>query len=273
MAAAAVFLSALAVLVAGGTLAGDLALARAEASWRAALRLVVVLRDAGPRPEGSDGVVARARALHGVAAVRYVAPDAALAELRRLLGPRGDGLERLPSNPLPSRLEVTPAPTLDAPGLQALVEALDRLPGVSEVESAHAWVAPVERLRRGLRLGGLTLAAVIGLATLAAATGATVAARRGGAEEVRILRLVGVAERYLTAPLVLQAIGLATLGSLLGLALLLLASEPGAPWTANWLRTVLGLDPLPLLPSRWLAGLGGGGMTLGLVGALAAGRA
>ena len=114
---------------------------------------------------------------------------------------------------------------------------------------------------------------MIGLATLAAATGATVAARRGGAEEVRVLRLVGVAERYLTAPLVLQAIGLATLGSLLGLALLLLASEPGAPWTANWLRTVLGLDPLPLLPSRWLAGLGGGGVTLGLVGALAAGRA
>jgi hypothetical protein len=111
------------------------------------------------------------------------------------------------------------------------------------------------------------------LAALAAAAGATVAARRAGAEEVSVLRLVGVPERRLIAPILLQAVGLATVGSGLGLALLLLASEPGAPWTADWLRTVLGLDPLPLLPSRWLAGLTGGGVTLGLLGALAAGRA
>ena len=75
---------------------------------------MVVLRDAGTRPEAPDGIVTRARALHGVAAVRYVAPDVALAELKQLLGPRGDGLERLPSNPLPARLEVTPRPTSSA---------------------------------------------------------------------------------------------------------------------------------------------------------------
>ena len=89
-------LSALAVLVAGGTLAGDLALGLSEAAWRADLRVVVVLRDGGARPEAPDGVVARARALPGVADVRYVGPAVALAELRRLLGPRGDGLDHLP---------------------------------------------------------------------------------------------------------------------------------------------------------------------------------
>ena len=265
-------LSALAVLVAGGTLAGDLALARVEAPWRAALRLVVVLRDAGSRPEAPDGIVARARALHGVAAVRYVAPDVALTELKQLLGPRGDGLERLPSNPLPARLEVTPAPTSSAAELQALGEALDRLPGVSEVQAAHGWVAPFERLRHGLRLGGLALAAGIGLGALAAATGAAAAARRANADEVTILRLAGVPELRLAAPLVLQALGLATLGSLLGLAGLILASEPGAPWIGSWLRLALGFDPLPLLPPAWLAGLAGGGAALGVAGALAAGR-
>ena len=266
-------LSALAVLAAGATLASDLALARTETRWRQDLRLVVVLREAGPQPEGPDGIVTRARSLRGVSAVRYVAPDTALAELRRLLGPRGGGLERLPSNPLPPRLEVTPAATLDAAGLAALVAALDRVPGVSEVESAHGWVAPLERLRRGLRLGGLGLAAVVGLAALAAAAAATAAARRAGADEVSVLRLAGVPELRLAVPLVLPALGLATVGSLLGLGLLLLASEPGAPWTEAWLRTVLGVDPLPLLPSRWLAGLAGSGAALGLVGALAAGRA
>jgi cell division transport system permease protein len=271
-AVATALLAALAVLVAGGTLAGDLALARAEAPWRAALRLVVVLRDAGTGPEAPDGVVARTRALSGVAAVRYVAPDVALAELRQLLGPRGDGLERLPSNPLPARLEVTPVATLSAAELQALGEALDRLPGVSEVQAAHGWVAPLERLRHGLRLGGLALAAGIGLGALAATTGAVAAARRASADEVSILRLAGVPEHRLAAPLVLQALGLATLGALLGLAGLLLASEPGAPWIGSWLRTALGLDPLPLLPPAWLAGLASAGAALGVAGALAAGR-
>jgi cell division protein FtsX len=268
-----VLLSALAVLIAGLTLAADLALAGAEAGWRASLRLVVVLRDAGPRPEGADGIAARARALPGVAAVRYVAPDVALAELRQLLGARGDGLDRLPSNPLPARLEVTPAATLEASGLDALAAALDRLPGVTEVQAARGWVEPLERLRRGVRLGGLGLAAGLGLLALAAAAGATVTARRAASEETSVLRLVGVPARRLVAPLVLQAVGLAGFGALLGLGLLLLASEPGAPWTETWLRSALGLDPLPLLPSRWLVGLTSAGAALGLVGALAAGRA
>ncbi len=266
-------LSAVAVLVTGGTLAGDLALDLSEAAWRAELRLVVVLRDAGPRPEAPDGVVARARALPGIAEVRYVGPAVALAELRRLLGPRGEGLDHLPSNPLPARLEVTPATTMGAADLQALVETLDRLPGVTEVQAAFGWVEPLERLRRGLRLGGLALGAVLGLAALGAAAGATLAARRAGAAEVSILRLAGVPAFRLAAPPVLQGVGLAALGSLLGLAVLLLASEAGAPWTGSWLRAVLGLDPLPLLPSSWLATLTGGGAALGLVGALAAGRA
>jgi cell division protein FtsX len=258
--------------VTGATLAGDLALTRAEAPWRAALRLVVVLRGAGARPEAPDGVVARARALPGVAEVRYVAPDAALAELKELLGPRGDGLERLPSNPVSARLEVSPVPTLGAAELRALGEALDRLPGVSEVQAAHGWVEPLERLRRGLRLGGLALGAAVGLGVLAAATGAVAAAQRAGTDETRILRLAGVPERRLVVPLVVQALSLTTLGALLGLAVLLLASEPGAAWTGTWLRATLGFDPLPLLPRSWLVGLASGAVALGPAGALAAGR-
>jgi cell division protein FtsX len=271
-AAATVLLAALAALVAGGTLAGDLALGLSEAAWRAELRLVAVLRDAGARPEAPDGIVARVRALPGVVEVRHVGPAVALAELRRLLGPRGDGLDRLPSNPLPPRLEITPGATLSARDLRVLGEALDQVPGVTEVQAAFGWVEPLERLRRGLRLGGLALAALLGVAALGAAAGATTA-RRAGAKEASILRLAGVPAFRLGAPLVLQAVVLATAGSVLGLGALLLASEPGAPWIGGWLQTVLGLDPLPLLPSAWLATLAGGGMALGLGGALAAGRA
>ncbi len=144
---------------------------------------------------------------------------------------------------------------------------------MTEVQAAFGWVAPLERLRRGLRLGGLALGAVLGLAALGAIAGATRAARRAGAAEVSILRLAGVPRFHLGAPPILQGVCLAALGSLLGLAVLVLASEPGAPWAGTWLRAVLGIDPLPLLPPAWLATLTGGGAALGLVGALAAGRA
>jgi cell division protein FtsX len=162
---------------------------------------------------------------------------------------------------------------MDADELRALVEALNRLPGVLDVQTAHAWVEPLARLRRGLRLGGLALAAAVGLGAVAAATGATTAVHRAGAEEVRLLRLAGVSKLRLGVPSVLQAVVLATLGSVLGLLLLLVASEPGAPWAAGWLRATLALDPLPLLPLPWMAALTGGGAALGLIGALAAGRA
>ena len=135
------------------------------------------------------------------------------------------------------------------------------------------WVEPLERLRRGLLGGGLGLAVVLGLAAIGAVAGATVAARRAGAAERAILRLAGVSWFRVAAPPVLQAVVLATLGSLVGLGLLLCASEPGAPWTAGWLRTALGLDPLPLLPRAWLATLAGLGAALGLAGGLAGGRA
>jgi cell division protein FtsX len=233
---------------------------------------VAVLRDAGTPPEAPDGVVSHARALPGVAEVRYVGPAVALAELRRLLGSRGEGLDHLPSNPLPPRLEVTPTPTSGAGDLRALVQALDRLPGVTEVQAAYDWVEPLERLRRGLRLGGLTLAAVVGIAALGAIAGAATAARRAGAGEVGILRQAGVSGFRLAAPLVLQGVSLGAIGALVGLAVLLLASEPSGPWIGGWLRAVLGLDPLPLLPTSWLAALTGGAVTLGLVGGLAAGR-
>jgi cell division protein FtsX len=267
-----VLLSALAVLATGATLAGDLALGRLVVGWRDAVRLVGVLRDPAPRPGGAEGLVASVRAMRGVAAVRYVAPDAALRELRALLGPRGEGLDRLPANPVPARLEVTPARELDAAGVRALLAELERVPAVEEVQAAVGWLDPVERLGRGLRRGGLALAACLGLAALGAVAATNAAARRAAAAETAILRLAGASEARVALPLVLQAAGLGGLGALLGLGLLLLGSEPAAPWVGDWLRTVLGLEPLPLLPGRWLAALGGGGAALGLLAGLAAGR-
>jgi len=273
--ATAVLLTALAVLVAGTTVAGHQALARLTAGWRGELRIVALLREDRSGAGGKPGVVADVQALPGVAAVRYVSSREALAELRQYLGglgQDGDGLDRLPVNPVPARLVVTPALATSAAGLSALVDAIGRVPAVEEVQAAVGWVEPVEGLERGLTRGGSGLAALLGLAALGAIGGATSLARQRRADETAILRLAGVSEGRLRGPLLLQALVQGTAGAALGWSVLVLVSEVAAPWTAGWLYATLGLPMLPQPDGSLSAALLGAGVAGGLAGGIFAGR-
>jgi cell division transport system permease protein len=271
---AAVLLVGLAVLATGATLLGGQALTRLVAQWRADVRIVAVLGDGGAT-NGASQLVPAARALPGAAAVRYVSGREALGELRQYLaatGLDGDGLERLPLNPLPARLVVTPASDVPAAGLNDLVAALRRLPGVETVQAAVGWVEPVERLQRGLARVGLGLGGLLGLAALVAVAGSTAVARDRRREETAILRQAGAPEWTLHVPLILQATTLAVAGASLGVAALVALSETAAPWTGAWLRDTLGLVVLPALTGPLGAALLGGSVALGLLGGLTAGR-
>lgn len=268
----AILLSGLAALATGGTLLGLEALARLAAQWRADLRVVAILRQPLKRPEDPQSAVSLARALPGVGAVRYVSADEALADLRRYLGAGTDGLDRLSANPVPARFEVIPQASLDARGLRGLLEAIGRLAGVEEVQAAITWVEQVERLERGCRIAGLAVASLLGLGAFLAVAAATRAARQGRAEETAVLRLCGAREGWIWSPLLLQALFQGGAGAVLGVTALVLFSEAGAPWFGGWLRTVVGMAPLPMPPWPLGAALLGGGLMVGLAGGLGAGR-
>ena len=262
---------ALAVGIGGGTVVGLEQLSRLTAAWRAELRVVALLREPADGP-GPEALVAAVRGLPGVGAVRYLSTEEALADLRRHLGPAGDGLDRLPTNPVPARVEVTPAPGLRAAGLRGLVEALARVPGVEGVQAAVGWVGEAERVERAVHVGGLGLAGLLGLVGALVIAGATSLARVRRADETAVLRLAGVSETRLWAPLLLQGLAQGAAGAALGLGLLLLASEAGTAWAGAWLRGGLGLGPLPVPGSTLGAALFWAGLAAGLVGSLGAGR-
>ncbi len=270
--AGGVLVAALAVLVAGGALLGLAVFERLTAAWHADLRVVALLRADPARAEAPAGLVAATRALPGVGAVRYVSPAEALGDLRRDLGPAGAGLDRLSANPVPARVEVTPAPGLDAAGLRGLMDALRRLPAVEDVEAAVGWVEPSERVERGVRVGGLVLAALLAVGAVTAIAGATGVARRARADEAAVLRLAGVPEAVVRGPLVLQAVLQGVAGAGLGWAALVFLSEVGAPWGGAWLRVTLGVPVLPLAGWPLGAALLGGGAAAGFLGGLGAGR-
>ncbi|MGH7320318.1 MAG: cell division protein FtsX, partial [Candidatus Rokuibacteriota bacterium] len=249
-----ILLSALAVLIAGGVAVGLDALSRLTATWQTELRVVAILREESTTTAAKDELMTTVRALPGTGPVRYVSAAEALADLRRYLGPSEAGLDRLPVNPVPARLEVTPTGRLRAAGLRALIVSLGRVPGVEDVQAAVGWVAETERLERALRLGGFGLAGVIGVLAILVIAGGTVVARQRRADETAVLRVAGVPEGRLWMPLLLQALAQGGAGAALGVSALLLASGGGVPALAAWLRTDLGLTPLPV-PS-WSLGAG-----------------
>lgn len=267
-----VLITGLAVLAAGGTRVGLEAVGRLSAAWYRDLRIVAILERDGSTPSGTEAVVAAAQALAGAGTVRHVPAANALAELTRALGPVEAGLARLPVNPVAARLEIAPQPGLRAAGLGGLVDALRRVPGVEAVEAALGWVGEVERLERAIRVGGFALAAALGVAALLTIGGATTLARHRRADESAVLRLAGVPEARLRAPLVLQAMIQGAVGGALGVSTLVLASEGGSPWVAGWLRASLGIGSLP--HPGWPLGavLVGAGLALGLVAGLGSGR-
>jgi cell division transport system permease protein len=267
-----VALSALTALAAGGIALGLDALGRLATAWQAEIRVVAILRPNGTPAGGPEALVPVVRALPGAGRVRFVPAADALAELSRYLGSVEAGLDRLAINPVPPRLEITPAAGLAAALLRELVEALRRVPGVDEVEAAIDWVGELERVQGALRAGGLILAGALSVTAVLVIRGATVLAGLRRVDETAVLRLAGVSEARLRAPLLAQAVAQGTLGAALGLAALWLASEGGSPWVASWLRAAFGLGPLPLPSPELGSALVGTGLGAGLVGGIAAGR-
>jgi cell division protein FtsX len=261
---------ALAVSVVGGTVAGLAWLGRLGEEWTTELRLVALVGE--PRAGSGDGLVDAARALPGAGEVRYVSAREALDELRRYLGLDAESFERLPVNPVSARLEVAPRRGLRATELEALGEGLRRLPGVEEVQAALAGVRELERWERHLRHAGFGLgAALAGLAGLVVA-GAARHARARRADETAVLRLAGVSETRLGAPLRLAGLGLGVVGAALGAALLFVVTDSGVPWVGGWIRQSLGGPLLPGLKGPVALGLLVGGAGLGLLGGCGAGR-
>jgi cell division protein FtsX len=275
-----ILLTALAVAAWGGTAGALEAWDRLVRAWREELRMVLVLR-----PERGDGapteasqsadrvVVARARSLPGVERVEYVSARDALADLSRYLGAAATGIEHLPANPVPARLVVVPHRSLDAAALEALVEEMAGLPGVETVEAALRWVAPAERLRRGVALVGYGLAALVALLATVVIGGATRLAAERRRTETQVLRLFGVPEARVRGPLVVQAAVQGGAGALLGVALLVLGGTAGLSWAPGWLPVDLARTLAHGLPWPLLSGLVGLGTLVGLAGGLGAGRA
>lgn len=213
----------------------------------------------------AQGLAKRLTAKPGLAALRLIERDAALAEFRQRSG-FGEALDQLGANPLPHVLVLTPA----AATPEAAERLLAELKALPEVELAQLDVAWVKRLSAILRLGQralLVLAAALGLGVLLV-TGNTIRlAVQNRREEIEVQKLVGATDAFIRRPFLYSGFFQGALAGALAWGLvaggLVSLSQPVAE-LAGLYGTQFQLVGLNLLEGLVLIGLAG---ALGWVGA------
>lgn len=245
-------------------------LGQAVARWRDRVRVIVYLKTE-PDASAIPALVARVRAVPGVASAIYVSRATALASLKRVLGREAAVVDQIGANPLAASIEITPAESATTPdGARAMLAALARLPEVDEVAGSADWVERLSEWQRLLALVGLGIGGVLAVAAILTVTTATTLVLHARRQETEIMRLVGAPEFVIRMPLLLQGMMQGLAGAVVAVAILTGVWRVAAPHVEPLVGLTLGLPQLVFLPMEQLVGLVATGALLGALGGLLA---
>ncbi|MEE8580640.1 MAG: permease-like cell division protein FtsX [Myxococcota bacterium] len=212
----------------------------------------------------------RVSSIEGVQGVEIVSPDEALERLQISLG-SAELLEGLEENPLPPSLEIVLQPNRRTPeGLDAVVQALDGLPGVADLSNGQQWVEGYARAVALMRSATLGLGGVLGVAALLIVANTIRLAVYARADEIEILSLVGASRTFIRVPFLIEGTLQGAAGGALALLLLYAAFLLLLPEVHYGLELFLGNRPPRFFQMAESVTLIGGGAGLGLLGSLGA---
>lgn len=235
-------------------------------SWGRDVEVIVYLED-GITPARTRKIAEVVGKLPGVQGVRLVDGKEAWSRMRRSLGDRGQLLDGIEEGLMPSSLEVSLRDGMA--GVLRLQPELDRLaraPGVEEVERMGDWVDRLVAAARLLRLAGLVLGLLVGMACLYVVSSTIrlgVFARR---DEIEILKLVGATDGFVKGPFLVEGAVQGLIGAVLANALLFAVFRVTAPHVESTLGSALLAAPLRFLPWTELAVTVLAGGALGIIG-------
>jgi cell division transport system permease protein len=156
-----------------------------------------------------------------VKGMTYTSKEEALQSFKRELRGKESLLDGLGENPIPASLQLGIHEAYQTPeALRQLASFLSRLEGVEDVLYGQEWVDRLTAAIRMLRLLGLSVGLVLGMASLLIVSNTIRLAVYARAEEIEIMRLVGATKMHIRAPFLLEGMIQGGLGA--GLAILLL---------------------------------------------------
>lgn len=173
----------------------------------------------GQSLERAEALAGELRGTPGVAAVRVITADQALASLSESPGFEG-AVDALDDNPLPHTLVVRPDETLGTEALGALGTRIQSLPGVELVKLDLEWA---RRLNTGLdflrRLGWLA-AILLGVAVVIIVGNTIRLDIQNRADEIEVAKLLGATDGFVRRPFLYLGLWYGLLGSLVAMLIL-----------------------------------------------------
>lgn len=204
-------------------------------------------------------------AMEGAGPVTHIAPDVALEEFRRLSG-LGEALDLLGENPLPSVLVVSPeAATPEA--VSALVDRLDRLEAVERVQLDLEWLKRLHALMQIGQRAVLVLALVLSFAVLLIIGNTIRLSVQSRREEIVVQKLIGATDAFVRRPFLYNGLFFGVFGAMFAWFLVTLALLSLAGPVERLAALYDSSFRLGHLGAFGAAGLLGGGLLLGLLGA------
>lgn len=243
------------------------------ARWAEDFQVIVFLHD-NITPEQQTLVQKRLDAEMAIREVTFVSKEEALADFRKQIRGQESLLEGLQANPLPASFQIRireKYQTADALG--QLAASLKRMEGVEDVLYGQEWVERVTSVVEVMKILGIMIGAVLGVASLFIVANTIRLAVYARAQEIEIMRLVGATRTYIQIPLILEGTLQGGLGAALALGLLY-GLFKATMWQMGSAASILFTGPelAQFLATQYGAAMIGVGVLLGGVGSLVAVR-
>lgn len=211
-------------------------------------------------------LVEAVKKLPGVAEVKYISRDDALAELKRMFQDKASVLEGLGSeNPLPPSVRVKAADAAEIPKIVTEIKKMAAVDDVIYQEEASRRLTSLGRASQLVSLGGMLVVGLVAVMVIGNSIRLTIDARR---HEIGIMKLVGATDEFIIGPFLLEGIVLGMIGGLLGEAMVVGLYV----WVVSRLETALPFIPIMKLGMRTAADMLGimlvTGIAVGTVGSV-----
>lgn len=240
--------------------------------WEGTAQMSLFLKSGVPEKR-IHSLAEKLRGWDGVAEVRYISREQALAEFRELSG-FGGALESLDENPLPAVLVLRPTTEAAEPAqMELLLGRVKELESVDLAQLDMEWVRRLSGIIEVGKRGVLLLAGLLGMAILLVVGNTIRLTILSRTQEIIVTKLIGATNAFIRRPFLYTGIWYGLMGGVLAwllVAILLgLLSDPVSrlSFLYNSQFSLGGLD------LETVAILLGSGVTLGLLGSwLAVGK-
>jgi len=264
---------ALAIFVLGAFLLVTSNLRRLGTAWSSAAEMSVYLNDE-VTPEEKQALESVLTPGQVIAGREFVSKAEALTRFKQTFGDLAAAIDSAGENPLPASYEVRLQASARGPqAVEALAQRLRPLSGVADVRYDAQWLDRLLGAVSVIRSVGFVVAFILTIAAALTVANVVRLALHARRDELDIMELVGAPTVYVKGPFVMEGILQGGVGALLALLALLVAFIAVRARYLTPLASSIDVASVRFLPLELCLVLVVGGIAVGCIGGLVAGRA